>query len=73
MENRETTNFIKVNSTFKSQKYACMKCNKIFYSIKYYKAYDGTKINVCDYKYCPYCGRENAIFSDIRRYKNNEN
>ena len=47
--------WISESSRPKGQVFICSECKKSCNCIKYVGGYH-KKINICDYKYCPYCG-----------------
>ena len=48
----------KIGGTPKSIIFKCPRCKKLVYCIKYVGDHCRKKTNICDYKFCPYCGKK---------------
>lgn len=53
----DTTRIRKDIDRKKSYKFRCITCGNHFNAITYISTVQGI-VNVCDYNYCPYCGKK---------------
>ena len=48
--------WIKLSTARMSERFQCPECFRVCHCKHAETKYDGRRITVCDYKYCPYCG-----------------